>query len=790
MLLGTSSSAVASSPTVGRNFRLNVSPGDTTVVTFVEDLPVTSADTYFEIFMPNWGTDGVGVVEGQLVYPIPWQIFGNPTGPVEIWLGTYGTVTNNGVEIPTFDGELIDGVQSVDSTVSGPGTWGYILMRGIATVTDPVLWEKWSTLEFVPSDWNGLTQEEIATISATLRSLRTVDYGFSYSDVYLYFACASGSFSVHPKVSLGPDHFVEGPAHTINCPGNSDIMAKYPDTGVEIANGGTFAFPDAPLASLPLTRDINICDAGPGSLAFPENASSVSGDGFTYLWPLSPGLSVGPGHCDTLRLRFSASALGTYTGSLTIHSNDPDEDPFTIVLSATVREGPPPPINQPPAVDAGSDVTITLPQVAVLDGTVTDDGLPNPPGAVTTVWTESLTVGPVQIANPNAVDTTASFTVPGSYTLLLTARDGEKSSQSDVNITVLPAANQPPVVNAGPDQTITLPGGASLDGTVSDDGLPNPPASLTTTWSKLSGPGTVSFANASATDTTVFFSAPGDYVLRLTTNDGAAAVSDDINVTVNPAPPGSNIYLSATANGSLPGVGAYADEDILAFNPADNTWSLYFDGSDVGLGSGDVDALAILPNGHLLLSTDSALSLPGVGAIDDSDIVEFTPSSLGSTTAGTYSLYFDGSDVGLSTNDEDVDGIALTPDGRLVISTLGNYSVPGLSSGTDEDLIVLNNGVFGSNTSGNWALYFDGSDVGLSGSENIADAWIGANGDIYLVAGSNFAVNGGVSGQASDIFRCTPGSLGATTACTYSFFWDGAAYNFGSATIDGLALDD
>ena len=40
--------------------------------------------------------------------------------------------------------------------------------------------------------------------------------------------------------------------------------------------------------------------------------------------------------------------------------------------------------------------------------------------------------------------------------------------------------NQPPTVNAGPDQTVTFPNSANLNGTVSDDGLPNPPATVTT----------------------------------------------------------------------------------------------------------------------------------------------------------------------------------------------------------------------------------------------------------------------------------------------------------------------
>jgi hypothetical protein len=75
-----------------------------------------------------------------------------------------------------------------------------------------------------------------------------------------------------------------------------------------------------------------------------------------------------------------------------------------------------------------------------------------------------------------------------------------------------PPVNQIPLVDAGPDLTTRQT--ATLNGTVSDDGLPNPPGTLTTTWSKVSGPGTVTFANPGAVDTTATFSKPGTYVLN------------------------------------------------------------------------------------------------------------------------------------------------------------------------------------------------------------------------------------------------------------------------------------
>jgi hypothetical protein len=51
----------------------------------------------------------------------------------------------------------------------------------------------------------------------------------------------------------------------------------------------------------------------------------------------------------------------------------------------------------------------------------------------------------------------------------------------NINVT----ANAAPTVSAGPPQTITLPAQATLAGTASDDGAPNPPGALTYLWSVL-----------------------------------------------------------------------------------------------------------------------------------------------------------------------------------------------------------------------------------------------------------------------------------------------------------------
>lgn len=95
-------------------------------------------------------------------------------------------------------------------------------------------------------------------------------------------------------------------------------------------------------------------------------------------------------------------------------------------------------------------------------------------------------------------------------------------------------SNYAPVVVVGPNQAITLPAAATLDGKVSDDGFPSG-ATFTHTWSKISGPGTVTFGNVNAPSTTAVFSAPGAYALRLLAHDGALSSFADVTVTVSAA---------------------------------------------------------------------------------------------------------------------------------------------------------------------------------------------------------------------------------------------------------------
>lgn len=175
--------------------------------------------------------------------------------------------------------------------------------------------------------------------------------------------------------------------------------------------------------------------------------------------------------------------------------------------------------------------------------------------------------------------------------------------------------NQPPVANAGPDTTITLPSTASLIGQVTDD----VPASISSTWTKVSGAGTVTFANAGLPATTATFSTAGTYVLRLTATDGQFTASDEVTIQVNAAvpvnqPPVVNagpdgavtLPAALTLNGS-------ATDDNLPGGPVTFTWSQTSGPGVVTFGSAASAATSAtfsLPGTYVLRLTasDGALS--------------------------------------------------------------------------------------------------------------------------------------------------------------------------------------
>ena len=165
-----------------------------------------------------------------------------------------------------------------------------------------------------------------------------------------------------------------------------------------------------------------------------------------------------------------------------------------------------------------------------------------------------ITVVSTTVESPTSVVATISIAAgaavgPRSVTVITTTQTVTLTDGFLVSATPPPPpVNAAPVVSAGPDQSVTLPSGATLNGSVTDDGLPAPGA-ITSGWAQLSGAGVATFGPPNAAATTVTFSAAGSYVLQLTAGDGALSASDDVAVTVSPAVPPANRAPTANAGG-------------------------------------------------------------------------------------------------------------------------------------------------------------------------------------------------------------------------------------------------
>jgi hypothetical protein len=189
------------------------------------------------------------------------------------------------------------------------------------------------------------------------------------------------------------------------------------------------------------------------------------------------------------------------------------------------------------------------------------------------------------------------------------------------------------------------------------------------------------------------------------------------------------LLLSFAADGEVaPDISTPVDEeDIVRFDASSlgsttaGTFSVYFDGSDLGLTepADDIDALEILSDGRIVISTAGPSTALAVAT--DEDLLMLEPTSLGDTTAGTLTQFFDGKDVGLGDLGEDVDAAAVGADGEIYLSTRGPFSVSGLD-GQNEDVFVFSPTSIGPTTEGSYssALFFDGSAFGLEAT-NVSD---------------------------------------------------------------------
>ena len=136
----------------------------------------------------------------------------------------------------------------------------------------------------------------------------------------------------------------------------------------------------------------------------------------------------------------SLSLFYTGTGIRVAESFDSDAGDAPL-LYIEFDDGTPASANVAPLVstEIGQGHAIGIADSLSLAGVAVDDGLPDSPGELSINWTSVNGPGTVTFSDPIAPSTTASFSAPGTYTLRLTADDGEFSRSDDAVVDVLAA---------------------------------------------------------------------------------------------------------------------------------------------------------------------------------------------------------------------------------------------------------------------------------------------------------------------------------------------------------------
>jgi hypothetical protein len=306
------------------------------------------------------------------------------------------------------------------------------------------------------------------------------------------------------------------------------------------------------VTSAPPANQAPVADAGPAQNVVEgfavtldgSNSSDPDGTIVSYAWTQTAGPAVTLSNASVMNPEFTAPSAGSSGTSLTFKLTVTDDGGMTASATCIVNVTPAPPANRAPVADAGPDQTVVEGSMVALDGSNSSD----PDGTIVSyAW--SQTAGPA-VALSNAANANPTFTAPAatarttgtatSLTFQLTVTDSgglTAGTTCIVNVTPAASADQPPVADAGPDQTVEEGSPASLDGSGSTD--PDGVFISSHSWTQTSGP---SVTLSSTADESPNFTAPAvgpsgaSLTFRLTVTDqGGLQSTDECIVNVIPA---------------------------------------------------------------------------------------------------------------------------------------------------------------------------------------------------------------------------------------------------------------
>jgi hypothetical protein len=318
-----------------------------------------------------------------------------------------------------------------------------------------------------------------------------------------------------------------------------------------------------------------VANAGPDQyITLPIDSVALNGSGrdddgsvASYSWSKAAGPDQFTiAHATSGQTAVTNLAQGVYSFRLEVVDNQGAVSVDTVQISVSAALPPP---NKAPLANAGADQTITLPANSVqLNGTGTDAD-----GTISAFqWARISGPATYIMTTLTGASTTVHGLVEGSYQFELTVTDNLGAIGKDTVVVIVnPAPNQPPVANAGADQTITLPtSSVALNGSGADpDG-----AIVSYSWNKISGPQQYVLSSSIQPSVTLSGLVEGSYQFELTVTDNQGAIGKDtVMISLNPAPnqspvanAGSDIILTLPVNtASLSGNASDADGSVQSY---------------------------------------------------------------------------------------------------------------------------------------------------------------------------------------------------------------------------------
>ncbi|MFO1428574.1 MAG: PKD domain-containing protein [Candidatus Competibacteraceae bacterium] len=281
-----------------------------------------------------------------------------------------------------------------------------------------------------------------------------------------------------------------------------------------------------PLANAGVDQQVAV-----GSLVVLDGRASSDADHdlLSYHWafvmPLPAGSLATLSDPTVVQPTFTADKKGDYVISLTVNDGHVNSTPDTVTVSTT---------NTPPVANAGPDQPVAVGSTVQLDGSGSNDADGD---TLTYLWTFILLPAnsTAVLSDDTAMKPTFKADKVGDYHLTLVVNDGQVDSGADT--VVIQAGNQPPIANAGADQTVHTGETVQLDGSGSSDPNGDP---LSYHWSLIQQPpgSAAVLSNSTVVQPRLTIDKPGTYIAQLIVNDGTVdSPPDTVTVsTQNSAP--------------------------------------------------------------------------------------------------------------------------------------------------------------------------------------------------------------------------------------------------------------